>query len=237
MDNMGPFFSWLGTLAVGLCVPAMLQAIRKRPELHLRFFLLGARFGRVYFPIVGSILVGSVMLWSHTNRYFNHWLWETAMWTYAASGVAIFVVGKLATFHMGNAAIIWRGPVEAGMHLTVERMTAREARSFVPTAVSLWLKAQALGFQRVRMLSPLLGNPQRCQRFAELMRAYASSKGFPCEIEYIEPQAWNWFVSFLYFLRHDRKSRSPEKLAMPWYQRVFRIQVGGFRLIARTSEQ
>jgi hypothetical protein len=236
MNYMGPFVSWLGTLAVGLSVPALLQAIRKRPELHLRFFLVGARFGKVYFPVVGSILGGSAVLWTHTNRYFNHWLWETSMWTYAAAGVAIFLVGKLGTFRVGNAALTWRGPVEAGMHLTAERMTARETRSFMQTAPSLWLKAQSLGFRRVRMLSPLLGDPQRCQRFAELMRAHASSNGFPCEIEYIEPQTWNWFVSLLYFLRHDRKSKSPEKLAMPWHQRVFRVQVGGFRLIARKTE-
>ena len=231
MATLQRIFEGLGTLSVVVVLPLVLWTVRRQPEWHLRVLQMGARFGRLYLFTTGVIVLGSGYIWFHTNASLHFWRWETAMWTYGISGVSLLAFGKLGTFRQGNAAMTWRNPAEAGMHITVSRLTAGETRSFMRTAPDLWMKARRLGFRQVRMFSPLLGDIERCHRFAEMMVEHALSKGLPCQVEYIEPQTWNWFMSLLYFLHHDRKTQCPQKLAMPWHQRVFQVRVGGFRLL------
>jgi hypothetical protein len=231
MYMVGDIWSGLVTLGVLGSLPVLLRITRRRPVLHLRLFAAGARFGKVFFPANVMLMVGSGYLWNHTNPYLAHHQWQAAMWTYAASGLCLLYMQKLRVFRFGNAAITWCDAQEAGMHITVRRVSAKEARSFVDTATSLWLKACSLGFTRVRMWSPLLGDEARCRRFAEKMRDQSISQGVPCEIEYLKPKTWNWFMSLWYFIQHERKSKCPHKRAQRWYQRAFRVPVGGFRLI------
>lgn len=233
MEYWGIFLWCLQTVSVIAVFQGILIAIRHKPEWHWKVFLLGARFGKVFFPAVGALVLGSGWMWLHTNLYFHEVLWRVAMWAYAASSMSLLAVGKLATLRRGNAAMIWRAKDEAGMHFTASTLSAREARAFVDMVARLWKESRELGITRVRMLSPLLGSEERCRRFGEMMQARLLEAGVACDIEYIEPRPWNWLMSVTFVLRHGKKARFAQAQAAHWYQRVFCLPVGGFRLIAR----
>lgn len=233
MQYWDAFLWFLETVSVVAVFQGTLFAIRHKPDWHWKVFFLGARFGKVFFPAVAALVIGSGWMWSHTNLYIHEFQWKAAMWVYAVSSMALLAVGKLATLRRGNAAIIWRAKNEAGMHFTAPVLSAREMRAFLDMAARLWAESRGMGITRVRMLSPLLGDEARCRRIGELMRARLLEAGVDCDIEFIEPRPWSWLMSLTYVLRHGKKARFAQAQASHWYQRLFCLPVGGFRLIAR----
>ena len=232
MANIESFVSWMSTFAVYLSVPALVVLVRARPDWHFKVFTAVARHGRKYFSVTGGVGLVSGAVWGYANPSFQPVLWNVSMWVYTVVGIMFLVPFFLGIYKQGNAALTWRGPKEAGMHVSVRRMTPREARSFIQTAMGLWLRIRAVGFSRIRLLSPLLGDAERCRQVAEMMAKVSREEGVPCRVEYLEPDSWNWLLSLIYYLKHDRKTKVATKLAMPWYRRMFRVEVGGFRLIA-----
>ena len=221
-----------GTIAVLLGLPFLVGFIRRFPSVHEQVFLLGARFGRVFFPVCAIAILSSGFVWYQTNPYFEAHRYAMALALHGFTAACLTVVGVLRRYDAGNAALTWRSAVEASVHLTSSRLNPQAARRFLHEMPVVWVRARKLGFERLQLLSPLLADGTRRERLAAALVAQASAAGHPCKVSYIDAQDWNPWHSAYYYLRWGRKSNATARSGGRM-DRVFRIQVGGIVLVAQ----
>jgi hypothetical protein len=221
-----------GTIAVMLGLPFFVRLVRRVPSVHEKVFLLGARFGRVFFPTCGLAILFSGIVWYQSNPYFEAHQYAMALGIHGFATVCLTAVGVLRRYDAENAALTWRSAVEASVHLTSPRLNSDSARRFMSQMPVVWIRARKLGFARLRLLSPLLVDESRRERVAAVLVAQANAAGHPCKASYIGPHAWNPVHSAYYYVRWGRRS-NPASFNRGWFKRVFRVHVGGIVLVAQ----
>ncbi|KWU17870.1 hypothetical protein [Burkholderia cenocepacia] len=221
-----------GMIGMMLCSPLLVKGVRRHQVVHEAMFLLGARFGRVFFPVCGLTVVVSGIYYYSANPYISYHRYAASLVLHGIATVCLLTVGVLRRYDAENAALTWRSASEASVHLTVAHLSSGQARQFMQQMPVLWVRARRLGFNRLRMLSPLLADESRRRRLAALLMTQADATGHRCEVRYIESRVWNPWHSAYYYMRWARKSGSFGDEGS-WVDRVFRIRVGGLVLVAK----
>jgi hypothetical protein len=221
-----------GTIAGMLCLPFLVGFVRRVPSVHEKVFLLGARYGRVFFPLCGLAILFSGIVWYRSSPYFEAHQYAMALGLHGFATVCVTAVGVLRRYDAENAALTWRSAVEASVHLTSPRLNSDSAPRFLSQMPVVWVRARKLGFERLRLLSPLLVDESRRERLAAALVAQANAAGHPCKASFIESHAWNPVHSAYYYVRWGRRS-NPAAINRDWFKRVFRVRVGGIVLVAQ----